>query len=306
MRNHILRALAIGFIVSIGPTVFAQNLLLNPGFDDTPDPGEFHDSDGDFEALDETTDHWTQLGPLSTGEDTAPFDQAWQFGIILGSNWENISGPNSRHMGAGSGAGGTFQEFATEVGQFYTVTFYASGFPDDTPLHRGFVTAGPPADPAADLDGQYLTPAGNIPREDMGWHGPRTFGFVASTTNTRLTFRSPGPTAPELGSITLDDVSVEATAPFLHEDVDDSGSVDLGDYQIILNNQFMTDPALRADGDLNWDTLVNLEDFRIWKDAFLAAGGSAEGLHFIPEPSSLLLVFGASVAILCRSRRRSQ
>ena len=304
MCNRISLFLAVVTAVLSTPSLFAQNLLLNPGFDDTPDPINFHDADGDFEAPDETTDNWTQLGPETTGQPTAPFDQAWSAGIILGSRWDSISATNTRHMGAGSGAGGIFQEFATDVGQFYTVTFYSSGFPDEHPLHRGFVTAGPPDDPAADLDGKFLTPRGESFPEMMGYLGPRTFSFVASSELTRLTFRSPGPGAPELGSITLDDVSVEATAPFEHIDIDGSGDIDLGDYEIILANQLRTEPALRGDGDLNWDTLVNLDDFRIWKDAFVAAGGSVAGLGLIPEPASLsLIVLSLAIVAFRRCQR---
>jgi hypothetical protein len=69
--------------------------------------------------------------------------------------------------------------------------------------------------------------------------------------------------------------------------------------------------ANRTDGDLVRNGIVDFADFREWKAAFLAAGGSLEGLDLalspsVPEPSAALLMLLSAVALVCyqvRSRK---
>jgi hypothetical protein len=78
------------------------------------------------------------------------------------------------------------------------------------------------------------------------------------------------------------------------------------DFQIIRNN-YLTGTTF-AQGDANFDGVVNHVDFFKWRTAFVAVGGNVEGLSLpIPEPSSALgaIVLGllAHASGLARRRR---
>jgi hypothetical protein len=65
----------------------------------------------------------------------------------------------------------------------------------------------------------------------------------------------------------------------------------------------------RAQGDLVRDNVVDFKDFREWKAAFLAAGGSLDGIDFsftttVPEPATGWLLTGAACALFCHRRFR--
>lgn len=59
------------------------------------------------------------------------------------------------------------------------------------------------------------------------------------------------------------------------------------DFDIISMNMGMT-PAVRTDGDLNFDETVGLVDFRIWKRKDGATAAISAGAR-VPEPAALLL-----------------
>ncbi len=67
----------------------------------------------------------------------------------------------------------------------------------------------------------------------------------------------------------------------------------------------------RADGDLNSDGMIDLIDFREWKDAFLATGGTSSAVATafasigvaVPEPTTLSLA-ALMAAFMCGSNRR--
>lgn len=82
-------------------------------------------------------------------------------------------------------------------------------------------------------------------------------------------------------------------------DVDLDGVVDLEDFDVIRLNFY--EGTTREDGDLNFDGLVTEADFRIWKDAYGAGAPNS-----VPEPSSLVLLVGASLGVAAYLRRRGR
>jgi hypothetical protein len=87
--------------------------------------------------------------------------------------------------------------------------------------------------------------------------------------------------------------------PLLPGDVDGDGDVDLEDYGVIRDN-FLVGVSSRAEGDLNFDRVVDWTDFREWKNAFSGAAGSAAAM---PEPGTLGLMLVAAGLAAFASRR---
>ena len=82
-------------------------------------------------------------------------------------------------------------------------------------------------------------------------------------------------------------------APLVPGDVDGDGNVDTDDFDIIRMNYGMTDASL-SDGDLTFDTVVDLFDFKEWKANCCTSA--------IPEPSGLVLLVMAATIALVRQR----
>jgi hypothetical protein len=81
-------------------------------------------------------------------------------------------------------------------------------------------------------------------------------------------------------------------------DTDGDGIVELEDFNPIRDN-FRKPVATRSQGDLVVNGIVDFDDFRQWKTAFLGGGGSLAGtdlnLGSVPEPGAMLLaIFGVS------------
>ena len=93
-------------------------------------------------------------------------------------------------------------------------------------------------------------------------------------------------------------------------DLNADGFVDkTGDYAIIKTNWLQTVTPSIAAGDLNFDSIVDVFDFAIFKAAYLAAnpGGSAADIPLpVPEPSTLILLAAALPALFLLQRRRSK
>lgn len=86
-------------------------------------------------------------------------------------------------------------------------------------------------------------------------------------------------------------------------DVDLDGTCNSVDFSIILGN--LLGPGTRTDGDLNLDSVVDFEDYRLFKDDAVRVVGSSVFASWtaVPEPaSSGLLLFGA---LLFSVRRRN-
>ena len=64
----------------------------------------------------------------------------------------------------------------------------------------------------------------------------------------------------------------------------------------------------RDDGDLTGDSIVDFDDFREWKTAFLGGGGSLDGVNFnfltTPEPGSMSLLLLAALALIGVRKQR--
>jgi hypothetical protein len=89
-------------------------------------------------------------------------------------------------------------------------------------------------------------------------------------------------------------------------DTDGDGVVELSDFDPIRDN-FRNIVSSRAEGDLVPNNRVDFDDFRQWKTAFLAAGGSLAGVDLsfgsVPEPSAAALALMALLGV-CKVRRR--
>jgi hypothetical protein len=93
-------------------------------------------------------------------------------------------------------------------------------------------------------------------------------------------------------------------------DVNGDGFVTLDDFQPIQDN-FRMMVASRTDGDLVRNGVVDFHDFREWKTAFLAGGGSLADIDFgflssVPEPSAGMLVLLGGCAVAGRRELRER
>lgn len=104
--------------------------------------------------------------------------------------------------------------------------------------------------------------------------------------------------------------AAETPAPPVPGDTNGNGLVEANDLTPIRDNWRMTGRT-RQQGNLSGDVagLVDFTDFREWKTAILAGGGSLEGIDLsfttVPEPAAALLVLVGSFGLCgCRATRR--
>ncbi|MDC0937054.1 PEP-CTERM sorting domain-containing protein [Pirellulales bacterium] len=107
------------------------------------------------------------------------------------------------------------------------------------------------------------------------------------------------------------DITTIAVVDGLPCDATGDDVCDTDDLQILLDNFLLTDPPpTRLEGNFNFDSTVDHQDFVIWREEFLAGGGSlAEIAAFldgspVPEPSTLWLMGISGVALVARFRQR--
>jgi opacity protein-like surface antigen len=100
-----------------------------------------------------------------------------------------------------------------------------------------------------------------------------------------------------------------ASIPIVRGDTDSDGIVELSDFEPIRAN-FRNPVTMRSQGDLVSNGVVDFDDFRQWKTAFHAGGGSLAGADLgfptsVPEPSTaaqaLVVTFGM-MTTFARSR----
>ena len=114
----------------------------------------------------------------------------------------------------------------------------------------------------------------------------------------------------------VDDIYINAgtvltnfsSPPLMLGDTDGDGVVEYPEDFNPIRDNFQKLVALRTQGDLNRDGKVEFLDFREWKNAFLAGGGSLVGIDLsfvgVPEPTSACLVTFAVVLFGTFGNRR--
>ena len=198
--------------------------------------------------------------------------------------------------------GGVFAPLSTPitVGQWYNVWMVINTTTDtwDAYINTGMADA----------------TAGDLKLANIGFRN----GVAANPLTTFLFYGGAG--GALAGSI--DDIYINSglnltnfTPPsFLLGDTDGNGTVEYPqDFNPIRDN-FQKSVALRTDGDLNRDGIVDFADFREWKNAYLGGGGSLAGLNLsfsptsaVPEPASACLaIFAAALLGLVGNRRRQR
>lgn len=112
------------------------------------------------------------------------------------------------------------------------------------------------------------------------------------------------PAAPHQSWIGFDNVGLERVSS-VFGDVDFDADVDTADAQIILNNMAVATASFWSEGDINGDDIVNLLDFRAWKNVYSPGAGSGS-IVGVPEPSTLTmaLVVAGAMSGLCVRRKR--
>lgn len=101
------------------------------------------------------------------------------------------------------------------------------------------------------------------------------------------------------GYIAVDKITLSDLPPL--GDADWDGVVDINDYLLIQANIFTEAPFGSRIGDVNFDMLVDFDDFRIWKDNFpggAAAADAAIAVLNTPEPSTFVTCGLGLIAIL--------
>jgi len=83
--------------------------------------------------------------------------------------------------------------------------------------------------------------------------------------------------------------------PTIPGDVTGDGNVDVNDYNVIKAN-FQKNVAVRTQGDLNNDGLVNFADFRQWKSNRTDLGSVVDPSGAVPEPTGITLLVSTALA----------
>jgi hypothetical protein len=109
---------------------------------------------------------------------------------------------------------------------------------------------------------------------------------------------------------TYSDVTGVMAVPILPGDTDTDGIPgEFPDDFLPIQDNFRKSVTMRSQGDLVANGVVDFADFRQWKTAFLAGGGSLVGLDLglfnnIPEPATFVSICAAAVVIFATRRQR--
>lgn len=129
----------------------------------------------------------------------------------------------------------------------------------------------------------------------------QTVQFPSSTAYA--TYRVTFPTlrnAAAQNSMQIGEVELLEGAASVIGDADGNGVVNLVDFDLIRNN-FRKSVTAGEDGDIDFSSVVDFDDFRIWKDAFGGGGPSS-----VPEPSTISLLVAGGLGVLLARRLRAR
>lgn len=98
----------------------------------------------------------------------------------------------------------------------------------------------------------------------------------------------------------INGIEVISSLPTVVGDANGDDVVNISDFDEIRANFLDRVPA-GSNGDLDLSTVVDLEDFRIWKTAFGGGGPSS-----VPEPSTVMLLFMGGAGLLLARRLRTR
>lgn len=160
--------IALGFVTSAE----AVNLVSNPSF-------ELPGANGNNNPANPTD--WTLISN--------------SFGAFNGLNELPLGGDFVLHPGAGFGAGGRYQDIATDIGEEYLLKFFGTGFTSGLATQEGLVQVGTPGANDTNLalnnnaelvDASFLVP---LHTSVADW---REFSFLvtAISTTTRISFQN--------------------------------------------------------------------------------------------------------------------
>ncbi len=141
---------------------------------------------------------------------------------------------------------------------------------------------------------------------DMTNFATPTLGGNISFGHADINFSSSqDPEAIDLLFTLIDNIEVNAliAGPTENADFNGDGRVDGRDF-LTWQRGFGTPDALLADGDADGDMDVDSDDLLIWQDQYVN-GPLVAGINVVPEPTSLISLLGAMIALLFGMPRRA-
>jgi hypothetical protein len=111
--------------------------------------------------------------------------------------------------------------------------------------------------------------------------------------------------AVENGYTGYTEIDVFGNQLFGPGDANRNGTTDINDFILISNNFSKVPSSPGLDGDIVIDNIVNVQDFRLWKNSVPAEVAALAGAFGVPEPSSLFLIGISCTALAALRRRRS-
>ncbi len=144
------------------------------------------------------------------------------------------------------------------------------------------------------LQGTDVTPVSNR----VAFTDDSGSNLATGVTHVRVNFL-----AVENGYTGYSEIDIFGSQQFLPGDADRNGVVNIDDFTIISNNFSKVPSAPGLDGDVFVDNIVDVHDFRLWKNAVPAEIAALAGNFPVPEPASACLAF-LGLAVALRARRR--
>jgi hypothetical protein len=122
--------------------------------------------------------------------------------------------------------------------------------------------------------------------------------LAQNVTHLRIDFL-----AVENGYTGYTEIDVFGTQLFQPGDANRNGVVDINDFFVISNNFNKVPSSPGLDGDVVIDNIVNVLDFRLWKNAVSAEVAALAGNFAVPEPAGAAMIMLGTVALGAFRRR---